>query len=122
MLLRFRLPLLYRFAVYWPQLISIRGKSVTEFLAITQQSAQGLTPHSPSRAQDAAKKLESVFLSEMLKSAGLGEQENSFSGGPGEAQFASFQRDLLADAIVEKGGIGLAEMFFRAMMEQSDDT
>lgn len=73
------------------------------------------------RAQAAAQGLEAAFLSEMLKSTGLGEQENSFSGGTGESQFASFQRDILAKAIVAKGGLGLAETFFNAMMERQDD-
>ncbi|QYX58463.1 rod-binding protein [Roseovarius sp. SCSIO 43702] len=83
-----------------------------------------MTPPAPrpqGKAGEAARKLEAAFLSEMLKSAGLGEQENSFSGGPGEAQFASFQRDLLADAMVEKGGIGLAQLFFNAMTEHTHD-
>ena len=79
------------------------------------------TQDTATRARAAADKLEAVFLTEMLKSAGLGEQENSFSGSAGEDQFASFQRDILAQAIVEKGGIGLAEMFFRSMMEKTDD-
>ena len=66
--------------------------------------------------------LEATFLAEMLKSAGLGEQENSFSGSAGEDQFASFQRDIMAEAMVKKGGIGLAEMFFRSMTEKTDET
>lgn len=70
-------------------------------------------------ARDAAKKLEATFLAEMLKSAGLGTQPNSMSGGVGEDQFASFHRQALADAMVESGGIGLAESIYQAMMERS---
>ncbi|MEM7321148.1 MAG: chemotaxis protein chel, partial [Pseudomonadota bacterium] len=40
--------------------------------------------HQPMR--EAAEKLDATFLAEMLKAAGFGEQENSFSGGTGEAQ------------------------------------
>lgn len=69
-------------------------------------------------AQAAAKKLEATFLAEMLKSAGLGTQPNSMSGGVGEDQFASFHRQALADAMVESGGIGLAESIYQAMMER----
>ncbi|QGY00484.1 flagellar biosynthesis protein FlgJ [Roseovarius faecimaris] len=72
-------------------------------------------------ARAAAEKLEATFLAEMLKSAGLGTQPNSFSGGVGEDQFASFHRQALAEAMVRRGGIGLAESFYKAMMETKDD-
>ena len=56
-----------------------------------------------------ARELEAGFLSEMLSHAGLGAAEGAFSGGIGEDQFASFLRDQQARALVEHGGIGLAE-------------
>lgn len=59
--------------------------------------------------------LESAFLSEMLGHAGVGAQADAFSGGIGEDQFASFLRDAQADALVRKGGIGLAELIFRSL-------
>lgn len=95
---------------------------MTDFLPIQPTRTISAGPRPASDARAAAEKLEAVFLAEMLKSAGLGEQENSFSGSAGEDQFASFQRDILAEAIVKKGGIGLAEVFFRSMMEKTDDT
>lgn len=73
-------------------------------------------------ARAAAAELETVFLEEMLKAAGVGEQKNSFSGGVGERQFASFQRRALAGELVRQGGIGLAEQLFRALVEASHDT
>ena len=72
-------------------------------------------------AREAAQKLEATFLAEMLKSAGVGEQENSFSGGIGEDQFASFQRQIMAEALAKNGGIGLAEQFYTSMMEAQND-
>lgn len=66
--------------------------------------------------------LEASFLTEMLKAAGFGEQDNSFSGGTGEDQFASFHREAIARRMVEAGGIGLAEHFFNAMTEARDGT
>jgi hypothetical protein len=39
---------------------------------------------------EAAKKLEATFLAEMLKAAGFGKTRDSFGGGEGEDQFASF--------------------------------
>ncbi|RKT32376.1 rod binding protein [Roseovarius halotolerans] len=72
-------------------------------------------------ARDAAERLEATFLAEMLKSAGFGEQSNSFSGGAGEDQFASFHRQAIAERMAASGGIGLAEAFYRAMTETYDD-
>ncbi|WP_288929839.1 rod-binding protein [uncultured Maritimibacter sp.] len=72
------------------------------------------------KLREAAKELEATFLSEMLKSAGLGELSETFGGGPGEEQFASFLRLEQARAMVEAGGIGLAETLFEAMKERAD--
>lgn len=68
----------------------------------------------------AARELEATFLAEMLKSAGLGAQPEAFSGGAGEAQFASFLRLEQARAMVSAGGIGLSESLFNAMKERAD--
>lgn len=65
--------------------------------------------------------LEASFLSEMLGHAGLGQVSGTFGGGIGEDQFASFLRQEQAQAMVRKGGIGLAESLFRAMMEGRND-
>lgn len=62
-----------------------------------------------------ARALEAAFLTEMLGQAGLGQSSESFGGGIGEQQFASFLRDEQAKLMVGKGGIGLAEKLFRAM-------
>ncbi len=66
----------------------------------------------------AAEKLEATFLAEMLKSAGVGKPPESFGGGVGEEQFASFLRQAQADNMVKAGGIGLAEALFNALKEQ----
>ena len=81
-------------------------------------SSNGHTPLSrEGQAWKAAQKLEASFLTEMLKSAGLGETKSDFGGGEGEAQFASFMRDAQAQRMVEAGGIGLTEVFFNKIME-----
>ncbi len=71
--------------------------------------------------QRAAEALEASFLAEMLKFSGLGEQTNSFSGSAGEAQFASFHREALAQAIARRGGLGLAGMIAASLRERSHD-
>ncbi len=66
----------------------------------------------------AAMQLEASFLSEMLKAAKFGEARDSFGGGIGEDQFASFLRDAHAQNVVETGGIGLAESIYQALQNQ----
>ena len=68
-----------------------------------------------------ARALEASFLSEMLGHAGVGETSESFGGGIGEDQFASFLRDEEATQMVAHGGIGLAEQLFHAMVKGQKD-
>ena len=75
---------------------------------------------SDARLRDAAQKLEATFLAEMLKSAGLGASRQTFGGGAGEDQFASFLREEQARGMVEAGGIGLAQALFEAMKVRMD--
>lgn len=73
------------------------------------------------RLMDVAQKLEASFLSEMLKSAGLGKVPDGFGGGAGEDQFSSFLRQAQAEEMVKSGGIGLAQSIFEAMKEQENE-
>lgn len=73
----------------------------------------------PTRALQAkAAELETAFLAEMLRHAGLGIQAGGFGGGIGAEQFASFLREGQAAAMVRAGGIGLSESLFRALTEE----
>ena len=95
---------------------------MTDFLPVSPKPQT----HSPpagkvAQARQAAEKLEAAFLAEMLKAAGFGEQQNTFSGGTGEDQFASFHRHAIAERFAASGGIGLAEHFYRSMMEAQND-
>lgn len=67
--------------------------------------------------RELAGKLEAGFLSEMLKAAGFGAPRESFGGGAGEDQFASFLREAQAKEMVRAGGIGLSEMLFNSLKE-----
>lgn len=77
---------------------------------------------SPVRTQlyERAKEIETMFLSEMLAHAGLGESSEDFGGGVGEEQFASFLRNAQAKGIVEKGGLGLAETIFASLVKAEE--
>jgi len=67
---------------------------------------------------DAAQTLEAQFLATMLAEAKLGETPSAFGGGHGEEHFASFLRDEHATAMVEQGGIGLAEAIFNELKDR----
>ncbi len=92
-----------------------------EIGALAGPSAAARTaPRDDTALREASLALEASFLSEMLKGAGLGEPRGSFGGGAGEEQFASMLRGFYADEIARRGGIGLAEVLFRALSERAD--
>ncbi len=62
----------------------------------------------------AAQKMETAFLTEMLKYTGLGE-----TGGE-PSPFLSFMQEAQAEALVQAGGVGLSESLFHAMAEKAD--
>jgi len=79
------------------------------------------TPSNDAELREAANKLEATFLAEMLKAAGLGKSRDSFGGGAGEDQFSSFLVQEQATAMVEAGGIGLAESIFNSLKERQQN-
>lgn len=64
-----------------------------------------------------ADELEAAFLAEMLGLAGMDGQKGAFGGGIGEEQFASFLREAQARAVVQAGGVGLAERIFESLVK-----
>ena len=90
--------------------------------AMSLLTQQGPKTTNEARLYKAAQDLEASFLAEMLKSTGFGEARESFGGGVGEDQFASFLRQAHADEMVKAGGIGLAEHLFEALKERADGT
>lgn len=74
-----------------------------------------LSPRHEAELRRAAQELEATFLAEMLRHGGLGTPRDSFGGGHGEDQFASFLRTEQARAMAAGGGIGLAESLFNAL-------
>lgn len=95
-------------------------------MLVTQKSGPppAISPAADARTEALRKQsraLEAAFLSEMLGYTGLGSTSESFGGGIGEDQFASFLRQEQATAMVAKGGIGLAEQLFHAMTRGGTD-
>jgi Rod binding domain-containing protein len=89
-------------------------------IAINPVTHQSQNQLSDDRLMQAAQQLEASFLTEMLKSAGLGETSESFGGGIGESQFSSFLRQAQAEEMVQSGGIGLAQMIFDSLKESGE--
>ena len=90
------------------------------------QPPESITPaitSDPAKAErrallmEKAKQLEAGFLAEMLSYAGVKPSDGMFSGGEGEEQYTSFLREAQAKAIVEHGGIGLAENLFKSLVK-----
>lgn len=71
------------------------------------------TPSSSLR--DVAEKLEAQFLEQMLKTA----EPEQARGGHAEEQFSSFLTQYRAEAMVARGGIGLAEQIVHALQDRS---
>ena len=68
----------------------------------------------------AAQDFEATFLAEMLKPMGAATARQSFGGGIGEEQYASFMLEEEAKAMVRKGGIGLSESIFEALKARAE--
>lgn len=89
-------------------------------MKITPSVSAPTQPAFSARLRDAATALEATFLAEMLKSAGLGKARQSFGGGAGEDQFASFMIQHQSQELARSGGVGLSEILFRSMMEKAN--
>ena len=64
--------------------------------------------------QDAAKRLEASYLTQMLSAAGY---DRILTGDA--AQFSHFLLEAQAEAMVARGGIGLSEQIFTLLSERS---
>ena len=80
---------------------------------------QGRQPRNPALWEQ-SKALEASFLSEMLKATGLGKAREGFGGGVGEDQFSGLLASEQAKAMVQAGGIGLAETIYRSLTERGE--
>ncbi len=81
----------------------------------------GITSRGEDALREAARKLESTFLEEMLSAAGAGRPREGFGGGAGEEQFSEFLLQAQADDLARSGGLGLAESIFEALKDRSND-
>lgn len=86
----------------------------------THQILPPATP--PKRLLAAARQFEASFLAKMLEAAGAAKPADSFGGGIGENQFASFLLDAQAQRISERGGIGIAEIIIRHFTLTNDES
>ncbi len=72
----------------------------------------------PASLRRSAEALETAFLAEMLKSAGFGTEAST---GEAEQPFGSFMADAYAEALMARGGMGLASHIERSLaMRQTE--
>ena len=89
--------------------------------AILPPAVQPLRPEAPAdRLRAIAQEFEASFLAEMLRAAKFGEPAGSFGGGIGEEHFASFLVDAQAQQLAARGGLGLAEVILRSLMQHQE--
>ena len=88
--------------------------------AETRRSFQNNT-RTTKELRKASKAFEATFITQMLKSAGVGKPRESFGGGAGESAFSSFLVSAEADKIAAQGGFGLSEKIFQALRARQPD-
>lgn len=76
----------------------------------------------PAALRASAEALETAFLAEMLKNAGVFRAAETFGGGVGEEHFTSFMADTQAQALMQRGGIGLADSIEQALRLRAGQT
>ncbi len=88
--------------------------------ALLEPRRVGDRPMAPQmdRARYAAREFETVFLTEMLKHAGVGKMPEGFNGGPGEAAFTDLLTREYAGEIARSGSLGLADSVMKALQER----
>ena len=65
-----------------------------------------------------AHELETAFIAEMLKAAGVGKSRSAFGGGAGEDQFSGFLVQEYAQSFSRAGGLGLSEAIFKSLVAE----
>ncbi len=70
----------------------------------------------PKAVKRVARQLESSFAAELLRAARPPAREGMFSGGTGARSFDSFMDDALGDALMSRGGLGLARQIEQSII------
>lgn len=75
---------------------------------------ESINDQSHSALRAAAREIETAFVAQMLKHSGVGQTGNQAD------QFLTFMHEAQAEAIVQKGGLGLSESLFHALSERQN--
>ena len=76
----------------------------------------------PDHQRIVAEDFEASFLAEMLKYTGINKTSESFGGGAGEDAFSSMLNDAYAKALVEAGGIGIADYVYQSLQQKTSQS
>jgi len=74
----------------------------------------------PDPQRKIAEDFEASFLTEMLKHSGVNKTSESFGGGAGEEAFSTMLNDAYAQALVKSGGIGIANLVYKSIVEKAN--
>lgn len=74
----------------------------------------------PDPQRKIAEEFEASFLTEMLKYSGVNKTSESFGGGAGEEAFSTMLNDAYAKALVESGGVGIADLVYKSIVEKEN--
>ncbi len=86
--------------------------------SMTVQSAEPTAKIPDPELMKAAQEFEAAYITQMLSFSGLGDALIKNGGGDMEA-FTSFYLEALAADITEKGGFGLAEIFYDDLLKKA---
>ena len=85
------------------------------------RAAAGVGQSAAARARTQAQEFEGVFLNTMFQQMFTGvDGEGPFGGGKGTGVWRSFLTDEYAKSFAAKGGIGLADHVYRALIAQQE--
>ncbi len=103
---------------------AVPGPSTSAAQAYAMSSGRipaNLTAGKSSMARQAAQDFEAVFLNSMFSQMFTSmDGEGPFGGGQAVGVWRSFLTDEYAKSFAKKGGIGIADHVYRALMEQQE--
>jgi len=97
------------------------GGDVQPELDIAGAARQLTASTAPEDVRKAAEGFEAVFLNQFVASMFEGmKTDGLFGGGQGEKMWQGFLVQHIADAFAQRGGIGIADMVAREIIQESE--
>ncbi|MET3924873.1 rod-binding protein [Devosia sp. 2618] len=87
-----------------------------------KQAGSTLTPHQIARVRQQAEEFEGVFLNTLTKEmfSSLKTDDSAMGGGFGEETWRSMQSEMMASAMAQNGGLGIAEQLLPDLLAMQE--